>query len=122
MKRDMDLVRQILLKIEEHEHGRAPTELVIEGHTDEEVGYHVHLMGQAGLLKVADVTDMGSASPEAIPIGMMWAGHDFLDAAREPSLWEKAKQKLGAGFASVSFDVLKELLVALARGQLGLGA
>lgn len=51
MKREMDLVRQILLKIEQHEHGLAPRDLAIDGHTDEQVAYHVHLMGQAGLLR-----------------------------------------------------------------------
>lgn len=121
MKRDLDLVRQILFEIERHEHGWAPQALAVEGYDQEQTGYHIYLMGQAGLLNVADSTHLGSTSPQAIAMSITWAGHDFLDAAREPSLWEKAKQKVGGSFASMSFDLVKELLVALARAQLNLG-
>ena len=121
MKRQMDLVRAILLELEKHEHAWAPRKLAIEGYTDEEVGYHVHLMGQAGLLDVADATTRASASPHAVPRAITWAGHEFLDAARDPSLWEKAKQKVGASLVSVAFDVLKGVLTTLAKAQLGLG-
>jgi hypothetical protein len=33
MKRDMDLVRQILIVIEDHEHGFAPAEIVVPATT-----------------------------------------------------------------------------------------
>jgi hypothetical protein len=36
MKRDMDLVREILVQIEEHEHGMAPRNLTIEGYYSEQ--------------------------------------------------------------------------------------
>jgi hypothetical protein len=48
MKRDMDLVRKILLQIEEHPHGFAPNYLAIEDYTQEQIGFHVLLMGEAG--------------------------------------------------------------------------
>ena len=110
MKRDMDLVRKILLMLEEHEHGMAPRKLVIEGHTDEEIGYHVHLMDQAGLLKAADVSHQGSPSPQAIPVHMLWAGHEFLDAARSETIWSRAKKHLAADWGKVPFEVLNSPL------------
>ncbi len=120
MKRDMDLVRRILLKIEEHEHGLPPRDLNIDGYSAEQIGYHVYLMGQGGLLKVANGTHFGSASPEAIPLGMLWAGHDFLDAAREQSTWDKAKAKIADAGASVTFELLKAVLVEISKKALGL--
>lgn len=122
MKRDMDLVRLILLEIEDHQHGLAPQRLPIEGYADEQIGYHVHLMGQAGLLKVADVTCQGSLSPEAIPVRMLWAGHDFLDAARSDTIWNRAKKHLGAEWTSVPLEVLKALLVKLVSQSVGVSA
>jgi len=116
----MDLVRQILLKVEEHENGFAPRSLAIEGYTDDQIGYHVHLMGQAGLLNVTDVTHMGSTSPIAIPVHMLWAGHDFLDAARSETIWGRAKKQLGAEWASVPFDILKALLMKLVAQTVGI--
>jgi len=118
VKRDIDLVRKILFKIEQHEHGMAPRPLSIEGYTDEQVGYHVHLMGQAGLLEVADVTNRGSRSPEAVPVSMTWAGHEFLDAARSDTVWSKAKERIGKTVRSCSIEVMKEILRAVALEML----
>lgn len=94
MKRDMNLVRSILLALEEHEHGHAPDELKIEGFSEEQIGFHVHLMGQAGLLNVADATDLGSPSPVGIPPWMTWEGYEFLEMAREPLRWKRAIEKV----------------------------
>ena len=40
MKRDMDLVRKILMVCADHEHGHAPRNLMIEGYSDEQIGHH----------------------------------------------------------------------------------
>ena len=67
MRRDMDLVRDILLQIEAYPSSLAPEELIIEGYSDEQVSYHVLIMGEAGLLEVA-TTGSKTSSPGAIPI------------------------------------------------------
>lgn len=118
MKRDMDLVRKILLALEGHDHGHAPRSLPIEGHSEEQIGYHVFLMGAANLLKVADTTHTQSPSPSAIPIGMTWEGHDFLEAAREPSRWTAALKKISESGAGMTFEILKGVLVALSKEAL----
>ena len=118
MKRDMDLVRKILLALEEYEHGNAPDELNIEGYSEEQIGYHVHLMNKAGLLRAVDITVSGSASPQAIPSGLTWEGHDFLEAAREPSRWQAALQIAKEKGAALTFEILKTILVDLSRRAL----
>lgn len=120
MKRDMELVRKILLVIEEHPTGYAPETLVIYPYSEEEIGHHVYLMGQAELLKVVDSTHMQSTSPVAIAVSMTWNGHEFLKAAASDSVWNKAKDRLGGSFNTVSLEVLKALLVAVAKDNLGL--
>ena len=84
MKRDMDLIRRILFVMEGYEHGYAPKNFAIENYSEEEVGFHVWLMGDAGLLDVIDSTSHDSISPEAFPLRITWAGYEFLEAAREP--------------------------------------
>ena len=113
MKRDMDLVRKILMTCADHEHGCAPQDLTIEGYSEEEIGHHVYLMMQAGLVKGADVTTMSSDSPEAIVTSVTWAGHEFLEASRDEGLWSKAKQAAGSSGGMV-LDVLKSVLIGLA--------
>ena len=116
----MELVRKILLAIEEHPRGYAPEKLVIEAYSEEEIGHHVYLMGQAGLLVVIDYINMASPSPVATPVSMTWNGHEFLSAAKSDSVWNQAKSRLGGTFQTVSLEVLKALLVAVTKENIGL--
>lgn len=120
MKRDMDLVRKILLAVEEHEDGFAPSPLTIDDYTEEQIGFHILVMGEAGLLNVAEVTPYTSNTPQASALWVTWQGYEFLDAAREPSRWEAAKAKFMAGGVGLAFDLLKDLLLRMGREQLGL--
>ncbi len=116
MKRDMDLVRLILQRMEGHESGHAPDPFAIEGFTDVQVGYHVLIMGEAGLLVCEESTHHGSESPEALPFRLTWAGHEFLDASRSPERWERAKNA-AKGVGGLAFDVLKSILITTATEE-----
>ncbi len=112
MKRDLDLVRAILMKCEEHQHGYAPQNACIPGYTHEQIGFHIYLMGEAGLLRVIDVSESGAGSPDAVPLCMTWAGYEFLEASRNELLWSRAKIAAGAA-GGMALDVVKAILVAL---------
>lgn len=120
MKRDLDLIRKILLALEAHEHGFAPEKLQIEGYTEEQVDFHMYLLGEAGLAKVAENTVIGSASPSAFPLNVTWAGYEFLEAAKDETLWGKAKEKVMKPAGGVAFGVLLEWLKAEAKAKLGI--
>jgi hypothetical protein len=113
MKRDMDLVRKILMACSDHEHGRAPANLQIAGYSEEEIGYHAYIMNEAGLVRATDITNMGSPSPAAFIVSLTWDGHDFLEASRNEGLWSKAKQAAGSTGGMV-LGVLKSVLIDLA--------
>lgn len=119
MKRDMDLVRAILLAVEAHERGFAPSDLRIEGYTHEQIAYHAFIMDEAGLVAASDDINRGSRSPEATVRRLTWKGHEFLDAARPPDRWEKAKAAL-AKVGGASFQILVAVLGDLAKKGLGL--
>jgi hypothetical protein len=122
MKRNMELIRKIMLAVEGHEHGFAPRELEIEGHSEEEVNYHNYLIVDAGLAEGVDVTTRGSESPEYIIRHLTSRGHDFCDAAGEPSRWQKAMTKIAAVGGSVTLKTLQALLIAYSKEQLGLAS
>jgi len=115
MKRDMDLIRAILLTIEESEHDYAP-KIEIPGYTQEQIGYHAILLKEAGLIEATEVSTMGSQSPEAIIERLTWSGHKFMDAARDKTMWNQAKDKIG----SATIQVWMSVLSALALKKLGL--
>ena len=113
MKRDMDLIRKILRAVEES--AFKPGILQIDGYTSEEVAYHSKLLCDEELITGLDVS---SQDGEGYLIeGLTWTGHDFLDASRNDTVWNKAKEVIkdkGGGF---TFDILKSLLNKLLSEQ-----
>ncbi|PKV63379.1 DUF2513 domain-containing protein [Pontibacter ramchanderi] len=91
MKRNIDLVRQILLKTEELGFLNRSFELSIEDYSKEEISYHVKLLAQAGYLEAEYISC--KELTEWNPISLTWSGHEFLDAARDNTVWNKAKSK-----------------------------
>jgi len=49
------------------------------------------------------------------PLWMSWAGYEFLDAACNDGVWDKAKGMLSDKGLGMSFEVLKQLLIKLAQ-------
>jgi hypothetical protein len=118
MQRNLDLIRDILLTIEQHPHGVAP-ELQIAQYTDEQVGYHCWLAIKAGLAQGHDVTSSGDKSPSAVIYSLTWEGHEFLDAARNEKAWAATKTKV-KDVGGWTFDLVKQLLVEWLKSQAGL--
>src|SRR5690348_2080888 len=118
MNRDMDLVRKILLACEAVASGYAPSPLVVEGYTDEQIGFHVMLMAQAGLLSADDQTSSGCKSPSWMAHSLTWDGYEFLDAARDEKTWNKAKAAVST-VGGLAFDILKATLSKFIADQAG---
>jgi Hypothetical protein (DUF2513) len=113
MKRNMDLVRQILIAMDDHDHGFAP-DMNIEGFTEEEIGYHCYLMDDAGLIEAADATTLGSSTPFALPIKLTWSGHEFLENSKDQNVWDQTKQaidKLGGASFSIWTSVMTKIVM-----------
>ena len=112
MKRDMDLVRKILLRMEDESNGHFDGRIYLEGYTADQIGFHVYLMIEAGLIEGVDATTYDSQGPEAIPSRITWFGYDFLDACRDEGRWKKAKEIFDRA-GGVTFDMAKEILLSL---------
>jgi Hypothetical protein (DUF2513) len=119
MKRDMDLARQILLDVESHENTDGSGWLVVhyDGRSDPEIAYHVKLLEEAGLIEIQDLSTL--AVSKYWPKRLTWSGHEFLDAARDDSRWQKAKRFVIDKTGSLSFELLKHALIKLATDSIG---
>lgn len=122
MKRDLDLVRKIILAVEDQPSGYPSGDIVIDGYSEEQVGYHCYLIVAQGLAEGSNVTGLGSTSPNWLIHHLTPAGHDFADAARSDGIWTKAKTIIKDKGLSASIDVMKDLLLAIGKGAIGLGA
>ena len=94
MKRDMDLVRLVLLKIEEEYRSTAIYDLEIPGYDAETVAYHCKILYEAGMISDYDAR---YADDELFMFGvgsLTWDGNDFLDKIRDNSQWKKVKDTI----------------------------
>ena len=119
MKLDMDLVRKILLAIEESEDENI--ELDRLGDDLDRVHRHVELMKEYGLVDALIIRG-GDGPEEEIQLctvkRLTWKGHKFLNKARDESGWKKAKRiciEKGkkvtlAALDSVLTDLIKNLV------------
>ncbi len=118
MKRDMDLVRKILLACEASPTSYAPEVIEIDGYDHDQIAYHIGLAVQAGLMTGIDRTHLGSDTDEWIASGLTWDGHEFIEQSRDESIWEKAKKAATAGAGGLSFAILKAALGAFGTAEL----
>lgn len=121
MKRNMDLVREILLQIEATEPGKA-INLDNSGNGEEEIGLHVELMIEHGLIEGNALPSRDGPAHQILAYRierMTWEGHDFLDAARNDTIWKKAKQKCLETTGGLAFDILKQCLVEFGKEAIG---
>ena len=120
MKRDLELIRKMVLAVEDSPSGWAPQSMSFSGYSAAQVGYHGWLLIDAGLAKGADTTDQQSEGPEAMITSLTWAGHEFADAARDDSRWQKAMGAVRERGGAVTLAVLTQLLVSLMKSAFGL--
>jgi hypothetical protein len=123
MKRDMDLIRELLLKLEAIEvspgeiNEEIPLEVVaVSGFTDKQLAHHLRMLADGGFI------DTGT---KEMPVStwtfrfrkITWKGHDFLDSVRDQKIWEKTKKGAEAtgGF---TVDLLKDLARGFVKKQI----
>ncbi len=118
MKRDLDLVRKIMLALEAYDHGYAPEGFTIAGYDDEVIGHHVWLMAQGGLLTA--LTSPGEASPIAEPGSITWVGHEWLAVVRNERVWVTVRTEMKDRGLTLSFALMQELAIKIAKSFAGL--
>ena len=112
MKRNMDLVRMILLRLENPPPQGLPADLGIKGYVLDQIAYHVHIMEQERLIEANDESALEDTAARRIPTRMTWQGHELLDLARDQERWNLAKAiiaKVGGAPISIWVKVLTDL-------------
>lgn len=119
MKRDLELVRALLLRLEDLSDKAHPILLIhkhdekiqVEGFDQEQIGYHLYLLREAGLIAPAEG---GTLSGGIQFTRLTWKGHDFIDSVRDPEVW--AKTKAGARQAGgFTIELLRDLAIGFIK-------
>lgn len=120
MRRDMDLIRELLLRLEAmdlragsiHMIDFTDPLLVVEDFSFDEVYYHLKLVIDAGLTQPHK-----QGMNHFVFSGLSWQGHDFLESVRDTKIWQETKEaakRTGAW----SIEMLGAIAKAIAKDQL----
>ncbi|TKI65605.1 DUF2513 domain-containing protein [Lysinibacillus mangiferihumi] len=118
MKLNHDLIRDLLLAIEEISNGHANfyIETIAQEHLPqydfEEVEYHNMQLAQAGLIKVANKNSH-------YVLDLTWDGHQYIASIREQSIWNKTKTVVQP-FGVVTLDVIKDVATKFIAKSIGI--
>ncbi|EPC1025587.1 DUF2513 domain-containing protein [Enterobacter hormaechei] len=105
MKRNWDLIREILVK------GEALSEKEMFGETSfkeydvNEVAYHLVMLDKAGFIEA--INNGGLNHQTRICTGLTWEGYDFLDKIRDKAVWNRTKTILKDKGLELTFATIK---------------
>ena len=121
MKRDLDIVRDILLQVEKSDGYLTINDLFdIRDkqkdckYTDKEIVYHVELLFAQGFIDGNIRRDMNGDITDSSIDGLTWDGADYLESMRDSRVWNKAKSTIKKAVGSTTFDVVKQTCTLVA--------
>ncbi len=106
MKRDMELIRKILIAIVDHPEPMGWVPLEFEGYSDQNVSYQVKLLADQGLIEATDCSSQIIFAWNAKRL--TWDGHDFIKAIRDEERWSKAKRWVADAGKILTLETLKQ--------------
>ena len=120
MKRDLDLVRQLLLQIEALP-PIPPVQYRIGEVEDPVLLKHLEMLIAAGLVD-GKISQSHGARGDVITIsGLTWEGHEWIEMVRSQDLWNETKSAL-LEHGALTYELTKAVAGRLLRARLGLPA
>ena len=119
MKRDMDLVRDILLKAEAMPPG-PPVLYRVSEVEDLVLLHHLEMLIEAGLLRGKISRSQGSRGDVIGISGLTWEGHEWIETVRSDQVWDETKRTLLESEAALTFELTREVATRVHRARLGL--
>ncbi len=120
MKRNMDLIRDLLIFIEDTiTSGNQLFDgyIEIEGYTQDEILYHYHLLKDYNFVVYGSENMGGEVSFSRLTA----KGHDFLDNIRNEYIWDEIKNNVAEkGVATASLDIIKDFANKFIRKKMDL--
>lgn len=121
MKRDWDLIRQILLTCEDAPSGQHIGPNAFPALDKAVVFEHVRILADAGYLEARLLPfSTGASGGEFVILRLAWDGYDLLAKMKSDTWWNKIKQVAADKGLPLTFDVIKALAMPVAKGLLGL--
>jgi hypothetical protein len=114
MKRNWDLIREVLIRLDEkgpEKHALRAEDFDEERH--HEVAYQVELLKEAGLVD-AQIMKAASGPPDFLALRLTWEGHELLDAIRNDTVWKRTKESFLTKGLSMTFELVRSVAISIA--------
>lgn len=124
MRRDLDVIRDLLLRAEASEHPWYPIGQYERVSHCEEDGFSLDTkLTPLELYQIDKLKDAGfilsrSDDHDFVYFEITWIGHDYLDAIRDSGVWEETKSKVRDAGGSFTLELVKKIAIALAKKKL----
>ena len=121
MKRDLDLIREILLTIENDTSNR----LSLHSFTSDPkqfpiISFHLELLLDAGSIVAKPLKALGQRYTDFYIQRLTNSGCDYLDSVRDNNIWNKTKDKLLSVGGSATLDIVKTVAIGITKTALGI--
>ena len=122
MKRNLDLIRDILLICEEDNSLRLTCDnFACDGkYSFEQISYHIALLSDANYIDASRIAIMGNLYDDYIVHRLTMRGHDYLYSIRDESIWNQTKAKLGNHLSSATLSVISEVASSILKTMIGI--
>jgi hypothetical protein len=119
MKRDLDLVRQLMLQIEalppippvQYRMGEVEDPVLLK---------HLEMLIAAGLVNGKISQSHGTRGDVITISGLTWEGHEWIEMVRSQALWNEVRSTLLERGGALTYELSKAVAGKLLRARLGL--
>jgi hypothetical protein len=127
MKRDLDLIRKIILDVEAMPPGGTAFTLQQRGQTfpsvDSEIDdlvllEHVRMLIDGGYIRGKYYQTLSDGADAHVD-DLTWQGHEFAATVRDDTVWKKTKSILAKVGGTVSMDLISHYAKETARAMIG---
>lgn len=108
MKRDFDLIRKILLYVEENQKDYVEIIEQMDGYGNLTLMYHCQLLLDAGLLS-GSIGRVNTGEGHFVCKDLTWAGQDYLANIKNDTVWNKVKQTALEKGIDLTLDIIATL-------------
>lgn len=121
MKRDLDLIRHILVTIESSDSNKLSIEdFVTDEYPPEQIAHHIRLLLDVDYIEATEVSTLGCPYRQFLIRRITMDGYEYLDSVRDPKVWSETKSKLAQATSSISLDIIKTVASKVISGMLGI--
>ena len=113
MKRDFDLIRKILLYVEENREEGSLMVNKLENYDNQTLISHCKLLADKGFLNGRELESLTPGNDDFQCYGITYEGYEFLDKIRDITIWGKIKRYAKENKMELAFNTINTIFTII---------